>query len=82
MPAALNWPKITIALSIILSAGAFMLIPQAGFKLFPASEKPMFLITIKMPLQANIPETNRVTKLVEGELKKASRDNQFYFQRR
>ena len=70
MPVALNWPKVTIAISIILSAGAFMLIPQAGFKLFPASEKPMFLITIKMPLQANIPETDRVTRLVESELKK------------
>jgi len=70
MPVAMKWPKVTIALSIILSAGAFMLFPKVGFKLFPASEKPMFLITIKMPLQANIPETDRVTRLIENELQK------------
>jgi len=70
MPAAMKWPKITIALSIILSVGAIMLMPKVGFKLFPASEKPMFLITLKMPLQSNIPETDRVTRLVENELQK------------
>ncbi|MGV3766149.1 MAG: efflux RND transporter permease subunit [Chitinophagaceae bacterium] len=68
MPVAMNWPKATLAVSLVLSAGAILLMPQVGFKLFPASEKPMFLITIKMPLQANIPETDRVTRLVEAEL--------------
>jgi Cation/multidrug efflux pump len=48
---------------------AFFLFTKAGFKLFPTSEKPMFLINIKMPLQADIPESDRVTKLVENELK-------------
>lgn len=69
MPVALKWPKVTIAISLVLSVLAFMLFPLAGFKLFPTSEKPMFLINIKMPLQADIPESDRVTKLVEGELK-------------
>jgi len=69
IPAAMRWPKVTIALSIIISAGAIMLMPKVGFKLFPASEKPMFLINIKMPLQSNIPETDKVTQLVESELK-------------
>lgn len=69
MPAALKWPKVTIGLSIALSVLAFMLFPLAGFKLFPTSEKPMFLVNVKMPLQADIPETDRVTRLVENELK-------------
>lgn len=69
MPKALKWPKTTIAISLILSVLAFFLFTKAGFKLFPTSEKPMFLINIKMPLQANIPESDRVTKLVENELK-------------
>ncbi len=69
MPVAIRWPKITVAVSLVLSVGAIMLIPRVGFKLFPASEKPMFLINIKMPLQANIPETDSVTRLVESELK-------------
>ncbi|MET3884438.1 efflux RND transporter permease subunit [Niastella sp. OAS944] len=69
MPRALKYPKITIGISLILSALAFFLFTKAGFKLFPTSEKPMFLINIKMPLQADIPESGRVTKLVENELK-------------
>lgn len=70
MPLALKWPKTTIALSLALSGLAFFLFTVTGFKLFPTSEKPMFLINIKMPLQADIPESDRVTRLVEHELKK------------
>ena len=70
MPLALKWPKVTIGISIALSVLAFLLFSLAGFKLFPTSEKPMFLINIKMPLQADIPESDRVTQLVEKELKK------------
>jgi multidrug efflux pump subunit AcrB len=69
MPRALKWPKTTIAISLALSVLAFFLFTKTGFKLFPTSEKPMFLINIKMPLQADIPESDRVTKLVENELK-------------
>jgi multidrug efflux pump subunit AcrB len=69
MPLALKWPKTTIGLSLVVSALAFFLFTKAGFKLFPTSEKPMFLVNIKMPLQADIPESDRVTKLVEDELK-------------
>lgn len=70
MPLALKWPKVTIGISLALSLLAFLLFPLAGFKLFPTSEKPMFLINIKMPLQANIPESDRAARLVETELKK------------
>ena len=69
MPRALKYPKTTIGISLVLSAFAFFLFTKAGFKLFPTSEKPMFLVNIKMPLQADIPESDRVTKLVENELK-------------
>jgi len=70
MPLALKWPKTTVGISLALSVLAFVLLKQTGFKLFPTSEKPMFLINIKLPLQADIPESDRVTKLVETELKK------------
>lgn len=72
MPKALRWPKVTIGISIGLSILAFLLFSLAGFKLFPTSEKPMFLVNIKMPLQADIPESDRVTRLIEMELKKHS----------
>lgn len=70
MPKALKYPRTTIAISIALSITAFGLFKVAGFKLFPTSEKPMFLINIKLPLQANIVESDRVTRIVEQELKK------------
>ena len=70
MPLALKWPKTTLGISLVLSVFAFFLFTKTGFKLFPTSEKPMFLINIKMPLQADIPESDRVTKLVETELRK------------
>lgn len=69
MKKALQWPKVTVAISIVLSGLAFALFQLAGFKLFPTSEKPMFLVNIKMPLQADIPESDRVARLVEKELK-------------
>ena len=69
MPKALKYPKTTIAISVALSFTAFGLFTLTGFKLFPTSEKPMFLINIKTPLQSSISESNRVTKLVEAELK-------------
>jgi multidrug efflux pump subunit AcrB len=70
MPLALKWPKTTIGISLVLSVLAFVLLKQTSFKLFPTSEKPMFFINIKLPLQADIPESDRVTRLVEAELKK------------
>jgi len=70
MPLALKWPKTTVGISLGLSVLAFVLLKHTGFKLFPTSEKPMFLINIKLPLQADIPESDRVTRLVEAELKK------------
>ncbi|KUJ59891.1 multidrug transporter AcrB [Flavobacteriaceae bacterium CRH] len=69
MPKALQYPKTTIAISVALSFTAFGLFTLTGFKLFPTSEKPMFLINIKTPLQSSISESNRVTKMVEAELK-------------
>lgn len=77
MPLALKWPKVTIGISTALSVLAFLLFPLAGFKLFPTSEKPMFLVNIKMPLQADIPESDRVAKLVEKELK-SHKEIQYY----
>ena len=69
MVAALKRPLITVLIAVAVCAGAVGLFPAIGFKLFPASEKPMFLINIGMPLQTNLTESDRITKLVEQELK-------------
>jgi len=70
MPLVMKWPKVTILIAFIIGLAGFMLFGQVGFKLFPTSEKPMFLVNIGMPLQSNIEESNRAARLVERELQK------------
>ncbi|MDE3214065.1 MAG: efflux RND transporter permease subunit, partial [Bacteroidota bacterium] len=48
-----------------LSLGVFKII---GFKLFPSSEKPEFMINIHAPLQSNIETTDSISRYVESVL--------------
>ena len=70
MKRALSHPALTLAISFALFAGSLALFPVIGFKLFPTSEKPIFLINIKMPLQTSLQESNRIAKMVEDSLRK------------
>lgn len=65
---ALKRPWQAIAIAAVIFAGALALIPVIGFSLFPASEKPQFLIRISAPLQANIYTTDSITRQIEKEL--------------
>lgn len=65
---ALARPFITLAITLVIFVGVVSLIPKVGFSLFPASEKPMFMVNIEMPDGTNLYETNRVTAYVEGQL--------------
>ena len=67
---ALKRPYITLAIAIVIFGGSLSLVKVIGFSLFPASEKPQFLINIITPLQTNLRETDEVAKYVESELKK------------
>lgn len=67
---ALDKPKLTLAITALLFIGAILLVPVIGFSLFPASEKPQFMIDITTPLQSNINYTNNITKEIEDILKK------------
>lgn len=69
---ALARPILTIVIAGVLFLGSLRLFPVIGFSLFPASEKPQFLIEITTPLQSNLTYTNKVTTQVEEELKKES----------
>lgn len=66
---ALKKPWMAITVAAIIFAGSLGLIPVIGFSLFPASEKPQFLIDISAPQQANIFYTDSLTKQIEQELK-------------
>jgi multidrug efflux pump subunit AcrB len=67
---ALNRPVVTVFIAAAIFAGAVLLVPVIGFSLFPASEKPQFLIEINTPSQSNIDYTNKITKEIEAQLKK------------
>lgn len=66
---ALKHPVITVILAIIIFVGSLQIMPIIGFSLFPASEKPQFMVNIITPLQTNIYKTDSVTRFVEQELK-------------
>jgi multidrug efflux pump subunit AcrB len=67
---ALKHPVITLCIAAVIFTGSLFLIPVVGSSLFPASEKPQFLIDITTPLQSNILYSDSVTRDIEKELKK------------
>lgn len=67
---ALNHPVKTLLIALFLFIGSIGLMKMIGFRLFPTSEKPQFLVNINMPLQSNLGTTDSMARFVEGELKK------------
>jgi multidrug efflux pump subunit AcrB len=65
---ALKKPWMAILIAGIIFVASLGLIPVIGFSLFPASEKPQFLIDISAPQQASIFYTDSITKRIEKEL--------------
>jgi len=69
MKKALQRPILTLVISFALFGCSLALFPVIGFKLFPTSEKPIFVINLKMPLQTSLQESNRISKMVEDSIK-------------
>ena len=67
---AMHFPKTTLLVALLIFVGALSLVPKVGFSVFPASEKPMFLINIETPLGTNLGETDKVARDVENEVKR------------
>jgi multidrug efflux pump subunit AcrB len=65
---ALAKPWWTIGAAAVIFFGSLQLFPVIGFSLFPASEKPQFLVEITTPLQSNLSYTDSITKHIEREL--------------
>ncbi|MBY0434007.1 MAG: efflux RND transporter permease subunit, partial [Cyclobacteriaceae bacterium] len=69
---ALARPYVTLGIALVIFIGSLQLFPVIGFSLFPASEKPQFLVEVTTPLQSNLTFTDRITRKIESELKKQS----------
>jgi len=65
---SLNRPWVTIGIAVALFFGSLVLMGRIGFGLFPASEKPQFMVNIRAPLQSNIGHTDSLAHIVEREL--------------
>ena len=70
----LDWaiirPKTTLLIALLIFVASLRLFPIVGFSLFPASEKPQFMVNIFSPLQSNLAYTDSVSKLIESDLRK------------
>lgn len=66
----LRHPVVTLLIAGVLFTGALYMFKIVGFALFPASEKPQFLINIETPDGTSLSETDRVARYVEGTLKR------------
>lgn len=63
---SLRKPVRTLLVSLVIFVAALGLFPVIGFSLFPASEKPQFLVNIITPIQTKMGETDRITREVES----------------
>jgi multidrug efflux pump subunit AcrB len=75
LEAALKKPILTVVLAAMVFIASLQLIPVLGFSLFPASEKPQFVVNVLSPLQSNIRYTDSITGLIEKELRKVPEIN-------
>jgi multidrug efflux pump subunit AcrB len=66
---AISRPVTTLLVALAIFAGSVALVPVVGFSVFPASEKPMFLINIETPLGTSLQATDQVAKYVEKEIR-------------
>jgi multidrug efflux pump subunit AcrB len=66
---AIQWPKTTLLVALAIFVASLQLFPVVGFSLFPASEKPQFMVNIFSPLQSNLAYTDSVSKLIEKDLR-------------
>ncbi|HEY0297740.1 MAG TPA: efflux RND transporter permease subunit, partial [Arachidicoccus sp.] len=66
---ALKHPVITLIVAVVVFVGSLFLFPVVGSSLFPASEKPQFLVEITTPLQSNILYSDSIARNIERELK-------------
>ena len=66
---SLKRPVWTMVIAFALFGASLFVFGIIGFRIFPTSEKPQFLININMPLQSNLESTDKMARYVETALK-------------
>ena len=67
---SLKNPITTLVVATLLFGGSLFIFGIIGFKLFPSSEKPQFLVNINLPAQTRISTTDSITRWIENEILK------------
>ncbi|XVJ66856.1 MAG: efflux RND transporter permease subunit [Lacibacter sp.] len=67
---SLKHPLLTLVAAFAMFGASLFVFKIIGFRLFPTSEKPQFLVNINMPLQSNLEASNKMALYVEQELLK------------
>jgi multidrug efflux pump subunit AcrB len=67
---SLKHPVMALTVAFLLFAASLGIFGIIGFKLFPSSEKPQFLVNINMPLQSNLEATDAMAATIEKEIMK------------
>ena len=69
----LDWailsPKTTLLIATAIFVASLQLFPVVGFSLFPASEKPQFMVNIFTPLQSNLAYSDSISKIIEEDFR-------------
>ncbi len=63
--------SITLLIALVIFVGSLMLVPVVGFSVFPASEKPMFLVNIETPLGTSLATTDNGALCETGDQKRS-----------
>ncbi|WP_373497455.1 efflux RND transporter permease subunit [Aquiflexum sp.] len=66
---SLKKPVQTLVVALVIFGSSMVIFPIIGFSLFPASEKPQFLVNIIAPIQTKIGGTDEISREVERALK-------------
>jgi len=74
---ALKRPIATTLIAGAIFIGSLQLFPIIGFGLFPASEKPQFIINTITPLQTNLDKTDSIAHHVEEVVNKIAEVNYY-----
>lgn len=62
LPRLLKKPMLTGLIAVLISTCAYFLIPFTPIQLFPAAERDVLLVNVKLPYGTGISETDRVMK--------------------
>jgi len=65
---ALDWPKTSMLIAVVIFGGVLSLAGKAGFAVFPASERPMFYIDVEAAAGTNLEQTDRIAQMVDSVL--------------